>query len=147
MDHGRARPVPADIADLQSLELRVVWEYLGFDPPLNCRRTLDQFGYPSLRDTYARDDDQMLYKLTKQEPPLQSSGNGGEVNTGMGSRNMSMALQDAYRGVRHRKRQAEVAETDSEPESDVEGEVKDGNILMVDQLWLWAIDKSKSTVL
>ena len=49
--HGRARPVPADIAQLESLEMRVLWEFMGYDPPLNCRRTLDQFGYPSLKDT------------------------------------------------------------------------------------------------
>jgi len=44
----------------------VIWQFLGHDPPINCRRTLDQFGYPSLLDTRARDDDQMLYKMTKQ---------------------------------------------------------------------------------
>ncbi|KAK8110679.1 ankyrin repeat protein [Apiospora kogelbergensis] len=63
---GRARPVPEDIALEESLEMRVTWEFIGHDPPLNTRRTLDQYGYPSLRDTYARDDDQMLYKLTKE---------------------------------------------------------------------------------
>ena len=69
--HGRTRPVPRDIAELESLESRVIWEYIGHDPPLNARRTLDQYGYPSLRDTYARDDDQMLYKLTKERLALQ----------------------------------------------------------------------------
>ena len=44
----------------------MIWQFLGHDPPINCRRTLDQFGYPSLLDTRARDDDQMLYKMTKQ---------------------------------------------------------------------------------
>jgi hypothetical protein len=61
---GRSRPVPQSVAKLQSLELRVIWQFLGHDPPINCRRTLDQFGYPSLLDTRARDDDQMLYKMS-----------------------------------------------------------------------------------
>src|SRR5271169_1720522 len=59
---GRSRPVPQSVAKLESLEFRVIWQFLGHDPPINCRRTLDQFGYPSLLDTRARDDDQMLYK-------------------------------------------------------------------------------------
>ncbi len=57
---GRTRPVPQAVAKLESLELQVIWEFLGYDPPVNCRRTLDQYGYPSLHDTRARDDDQML---------------------------------------------------------------------------------------
>lgn len=64
--HGRARPVPQDIADLDSLDLRVIWKYIGLDLPVHFRRTLDQFGNPSLGDTEARDDDQMLYKLTRE---------------------------------------------------------------------------------
>jgi len=54
LKHGRSRPTPEDIADLESLELRVIWRYLAYDPPFNTRRTLDQYGYPSLQDTYAR---------------------------------------------------------------------------------------------
>jgi hypothetical protein len=54
---GRARPIPEEIAKSDSTELQVIWEFLGHDPPMNCRRTLDQYGYPSLRDTRGRDDD------------------------------------------------------------------------------------------
>jgi hypothetical protein len=64
INQGRSRPVPQSVAKLESLELRVIWQFLGHDPPINCRRTLDQFGYPSLVDTRARDDDQMLYKMS-----------------------------------------------------------------------------------
>ncbi|KAJ4293907.1 hypothetical protein N0V88_005421 [Collariella sp. IMI 366227] len=73
--HGRAKPVPEWVAQQESLELKMTWEYIGYDPPLNCRRTLDQFGHHSLRDTNSRDDDQMLYKLTKKEAP---AGWGGK---------------------------------------------------------------------
>ena len=35
------------------------------DSPVHARRTLDQYGYPSLRSTDDRDEDQVLYKYTK----------------------------------------------------------------------------------
>lgn len=62
---GLRKPIPLDILKEPSLELRVIWEYLDRDPPINIRRTLDQFQHPSL-DTKARDDDQVLYKMTKE---------------------------------------------------------------------------------
>lgn len=141
--HGRAKPVPADIAKLQSLELRVIWEYLGYDPPLNRRRTLDQFGYPSLRDTYARDDDQMLYKLTKEDS-AQRFSSALTIHEEQSIR----ALTGRYSlgtKVLHEviERDKEVASSDSENE--VDSELRDGNLLMVDQLWLWAIDTSTLT--
>lgn len=39
---------------------------MGNEPPIHIRRTLDQFGYPNLRSTVARDDDQMLWKRTRK---------------------------------------------------------------------------------
>ncbi|RAK85145.1 hypothetical protein BO79DRAFT_201721 [Aspergillus costaricaensis CBS 115574] len=62
---GRFRPVPDDISKA-SLESKLIWRYLGSEPPIHIRRTLDQFGYPNLRSTVARDDDQMLWKRTKK---------------------------------------------------------------------------------
>ncbi|KAI2893518.1 hypothetical protein CBS13152_4507 [Aspergillus niger] len=58
-------PVPDDISQA-SLESKLIWRYLGSEPPIHIRRTLDQFGYPNLRSTVARDDDQMLWKRTKK---------------------------------------------------------------------------------
>lgn len=66
LEHGRANPMPQWVCDEESLELKTIWEFLGHDPPVNCRRTLDQYKYPSIHDTRARDDDQVLYKLTKE---------------------------------------------------------------------------------
>ena len=135
LDHGRAGPVPKDIADLESMELKVIWEYIGADPPLNCRRTLDQFGYPSLQDTYARDDDQMLYKLTKKQPPkfVNNKPAPKRADT-FASKLSSMVSRDNESSSEHE------ASTDDEDD-----QVKDGNVLMVDQLWLWAIDTSNHT--
>ncbi|KAK1598445.1 uncharacterized protein LY79DRAFT_506243 [Colletotrichum navitas] len=138
MQHGRARPVPPDVADLDSPELRMIWEYIGYDPPLNYRRTLDQFAYPSLRDTWARDDDQMLYKLTKDRTPnvmdrdqsmlqrRQTSGSTGSPVQKLSPSNTGLLEEDT-------------SSTDDE-ETDLDETIKDGKVLMVDQLWLWAID-------
>ncbi|KAJ0278483.1 hypothetical protein CBS470a_009757 [Colletotrichum nupharicola] len=138
MQHGRARPVPREIAGLESPELRMIWEYIGYDPPLNYRRTLDQFAYPSLRDTWARDDDQMLYKLTKDRA---SGGVNREVMTltrrqTLGSTGSPFdRLSPSSTGLLE-----EESDSDDETE-DLEEVIKDGKVLMVDQLWLWAIDK------
>ncbi|RAL15292.1 uncharacterized protein BO97DRAFT_463290 [Aspergillus homomorphus CBS 101889] len=63
---GRFRPVPHNISTA-SLESKLIWKLLGNEPPIHIRRTLDQFGYPNLRSTVARDDDQMLWKRTKKK--------------------------------------------------------------------------------
>lgn len=140
--HGRARPVPADIAALDSLELRMLWEYIGHDPPLNSRRTLDQFGYPSLKDTDARDDDQMLYKLTKEEKMRRPPPPAPVMVEGMAKveREYSFGTRLLHEMI---EREKEHVASDEE-NGEVEMELRDGNLLMVDQLWLWAIDTSKS---
>lgn len=141
--HGRSRPVPEDIANLESLELRVIWEYLGHDPPLNCRRTLDQFGYPSMRDTYARDDDQMLYKLTKKDTPRRpfvgKSWNDEHTIQSL-VREYSVGTKLLHETIENQK---EAASSESDSENEVL--LRDGNLLMVDQLWLWAIDTTTLT--
>ncbi|KPM40790.1 hypothetical protein AK830_g5750 [Neonectria ditissima] len=129
--HGRARPIPEGVAKSDSLEVQVIWEFLGNDPPLNCRRTLDQYGYPSLRDTRSRDDDQMLYKLTKERGQipgeqawLDRQGSTGSAETGGSSSRRSKSSK------------MDGEQSDEKPQDDV----LNGNVLMVDQLWLWAID-------
>ncbi|KAM5344755.1 hypothetical protein ACJ41O_010617 [Fusarium nematophilum] len=127
--HGRARPVPEQVAKSDSLEGQVIWEYLGHDPPVNCRRTLDQYAYPSLRDTRSRDDDQMLYKLTKER------GGCPPGMTGPGS--LHGQVSDISAGS---KRSKGSGSQDGGEEEDPEESILNGNVLMVDQLWLWAID-------
>lgn len=60
-----ARPINREIAQGVSIEHRLIWQYLTSDRPFHCRRTLDQYGYPSLRNTSVRDADQILYKRTR----------------------------------------------------------------------------------
>ncbi|KAL7625819.1 hypothetical protein AAE478_005042 [Parahypoxylon ruwenzoriense] len=141
MKHGRARPVPRDVAELDSLNSRVIWEYIGHDPPLNTRRTLDQYGYPALQDTYSRDDDQMLYKLTKERIaiPFQRKrdmyhiGNGREPLSAISPGSRLMSAVDTLT-------KTEITSCTDEDDSELEDDIIDGNALMVDQLWLWAVD-------
>ncbi|KAJ5103186.1 hypothetical protein N7532_003715 [Penicillium argentinense] len=112
---GRSRPVPGRIAR-SSLEAQLIWQYLGCEPPIHFRRTLDQFGYPNLRSTVARDDDQMLWKRTRKPA----------------------RLDDQLR---------EYLETPEDDADDTEPtEFMDGNVLMVDQLWLWILDQKTSNL-
>lgn len=137
LKQGRSQPVPENVAKSDSLELQVIWEYLGHDPPINCRRTLDQYEYPSLRDTRSRDDDQMLYKLTKERFAVadekgvftfrQDSSNGATSGSG---RSEPSSSTNSWR--------ERVFAGDGNDNGDVNG-VLNGNVLMVDQLWLWVI--------
>jgi hypothetical protein len=145
---GRTRPVPKDIADPDQtpLQLRVIWEYLGNDPPLNLRRTLDQYGYPSLRDTYARDDDQMLYKLTKEEITLSESKKSSVVDPLSSITEQSAASSTASKITPIVRPPLKTDEIESEEsETDIEQDILDGEVLMVDQLWLWAVDTATLT--
>lgn len=126
-----ARPIPEDVAKSESLELQMIWEFLGIDPPFNYRRTLGQYGYTSLRGTRSRDDDQMLYKLTKEQVYLP-----GQQRDLSGQRSSSQA---GSLGSGNRRK--EVTGKDGDQSSDDESHdcVLNGNVLMVDQLWLWTI--------
>ena len=109
LNQGRSRPVPYRI-DKSSLESKLIWQYLGCEPPIHFRRTLDQFGHPNLRSTVARDDDQMLWKRTRKPA----------------------RIDDQLREY--------LEATNDDPESEPT-EFMDGNVLMVDQLWLWIVDR------
>lgn len=110
MAQGRVRPVPEDVANSKPDEAKVLWQYLGSEPPFHCRRTLDQFGYPNLRNTRARDDDQILYKRTKE------------------------------RGENPMRRLKTSKPTKKGEKPSQESQIADGKVLMVDQLWLWMVD-------
>ncbi|TGO92257.1 hypothetical protein BPOR_0007g00410 [Botrytis porri] len=141
---GRSRPVPQQVSKLDSQEIQVLWQYLGHGPPINARRTLDQFGYPSLLDTRARDDDQMLYKMTKER---HTKSDVTTNNTADGQSNIARMRRpgqgnDEQDAVDENSVDSDNL-SDSDPMSD--DDVLDGNVLMVDQLWLWVIDGSVVT--
>lgn len=118
-DQPHARPIAKHVASGQSMEHKLIWQHLTSDRPVHCRRTLDQYGYPSLRNTSVRDGDQILYKRTKADadaqPPKEHS--------------MKQKLQ--------LHRSAATRQSSSLPVAD-DGAAK---VLMVDQLWLWIVDK------
>ncbi|KAJ5788736.1 Mitochondrial substrate/solute carrier [Penicillium paradoxum] len=107
---GRSRPVPDRISKA-SLEAQLIWTYLGSEPPVHFRRTLDQYGYPNLRSTVARDDDQMLWKRTRRPARIDEQ--------------LREYLQP----------------DDDDPDKPGADEFMNGNVLMVDQLWIWIIDE------
>ncbi|KAJ5823858.1 Mitochondrial substrate/solute carrier [Penicillium robsamsonii] len=110
LNQGRSRPVPGRISKA-SLEAQLIWTYLGCEPPVHFRRTLDQYGYPNLRSTIARDDDQMLWKRTRRPARIDEQ------------------LEECLQSAR------------DDPDNEEMSEFKDGKVLMVDQLWLWIVDQ------
>lgn len=136
LSQGRAIPVPVEVAGLESLELQVIWEFFAHSLPIHYRRTLDQFGYPSLRDTTARDNDQMLYKLTKEDvTEMPHQGNTNRLKASVGPRSS-----------RIRKGFSAVSGGGSQPLGkgcDRIEDARNGNLLMVDQLWLWVAGDCK----
>lgn len=99
----------SDVAD----DSRLIWQGLTLDRPLHCRRTLDQYGYPALRNTKVRDDDQILYKRT-----MEDVGQSQPVHKS--SKLMSKL------SVQNRASSASSSHAEK--------------VIMVDQLWLWIIN-------
>lgn len=116
-EQPHARPIAKHVASGNSMEHKLIWQHLTSDQPVHCRRTLDQYGYPSLRNTSVRDADQILYKRTKPDADTQPPR---EVP-------MKHKLQSS---------RAAAARQSLMPNAD------DciAKVLMVDQLWLWIVD-------
>jgi len=65
-DQEHIRPVANQILKGNSLEHRVIWQFMGSNRPIHCRRTLDGYGYPSLASIESRDMDQVMFKRTSR---------------------------------------------------------------------------------
>lgn len=116
-------PIDHGIATGASMESKLIWQYLQSERPVHCRRTLDQYGYPSLHNTAVRDGDQILYKRTKPEvktPQLNDS---------------------TRRQERYSNRLASSGEPQPPPDDVI------AKVLMVDQLWLWILNNGKCQIL
>ncbi|MCJ1473686.1 hypothetical protein MMC13_002337 [Lambiella insularis] len=114
-----ARPIDRDIAKGKSVECKLIWQYLNSNRPLH---TLDQYGYPSLRNTAVRDADQVIYKQTRN-PILPEN----IVPKGSPMHNIGAILRAARA---------------SGPRPNKIKTMSDGaaKVLMVDQLWLFVVD-------
>ena len=144
LEQGRVRPIHKNIAASESVESKMIWKYIGAEPPFHCRRTLDQYGYPNLRSTKARDDDQMLWKRTrpKSSTLVPTSSTPHEKN----SQDLQTFTGSAkFQRIRRRfseRHQANDDEALQKPAKKAEAKNQGGNVLMVDQLWLWALDEN-----
>jgi hypothetical protein len=88
---------------------KLIYENLHEDPPLHPRRTLDQSYYGALKNTEARDRDQVIYRATTpQYHDCVKNENDGKCDQ----------CRDDIKMV--------------------------PRVIMVDQLWMWILDQSKS---
>ncbi len=123
-EQAHARPIAKDVALGRSMEHKLIWQHLTSDRPVHCRRTLDQYGYPSLRNTSVRDGDQILYKRTKADVDV--------------SQTKEPLPKHKLRSAARRRSVAAGAGTDGS--DDVASADDAAKVLMVDQMWLWIID-------
>ena len=132
LEQTHPRPIAKDVTLGRSLEHKLIWQYLLSDRPVHCRRTLDQYGYPSLRNTAVRDGDQILYKRTK-----------AEVDPSPPKEPPRPTFKPKHRSSPGRRSVAAGAGMDG---SEGAGSADDAaKVLMVDQMWLWIID-SKTVI-
>ncbi|KAL8829774.1 MAG: hypothetical protein Q9191_001822 [Dirinaria sp. TL-2023a] len=144
MNQRRVRPIREDIKDSKSLEAKMIWKYLGAEPPFHCRRTLDQFGYPNLRSCEARDDDQMIWKRTKPKAKIsaRSSKKTGSSTHEPYDFTSSTDFEKKH-SAHHSPFDREEDDNDESLQKkleEIKNSTQEGNVLMVDQLWLWALD-------
>ena len=117
---GNIRPVADDVLIGKSLEHKVIWQFLSANMPVHCRRTLDQYGYPSLANTEARDMDQVMFKRTNQAANCTPASKrstiynfGSRLYTKKSGRSKPQPMKPLGKRVAY--------------------------VLMVDQLWLWIL--------
>jgi hypothetical protein len=128
--HQQPRPYPLDdtIMKGHSKEHRLIWRYLTHSAnlPLHHRRSLDQYGYPTLRDVSARDLDQVLYKRTRADADAEFKQKKSGIHSKL---------------IEAKKRARNKAWGIRENPVDDGTRGMNAKVLMVDCLWLWIIDE------
>lgn len=121
-------PLDKSIMGGRSKEFRLIWRYLTHSAnlPLHHRRSLDQYGYPTLRDVSARDVDQVLYKRTRMDADAEFEQKKAGIRA---------KLKEAKRRARSSVRTAR--------NKSVDDGIRDSGakVLMVDTLWMWIMDQ------
>lgn len=119
-------PIAKDVALGRSMERKVIWRHLTSNQPVHCRRTLDQYDNPNLRNTSYRDQNQTLYKRTK--------AGGYALPT----------KEPLFKNWSTARRQFVAANADIDADAGADANAafidETGKVLMVDQLWLWIMD-------
>ncbi|KAI3542651.1 hypothetical protein CSPX01_06856 [Colletotrichum filicis] len=137
----------------------LVEKYLHHDPPLHPRRTLDQSYYWTLKTTKARDRDQVVYRGTtmdernihrfreRREDPAQSCKDkkpfwrSDAPSTAEQSTNCDVPDSSESNFGRY-KWDGHWTKTDEDGCDHCKDEIrKVSRIVMVDQLWMWILDK------
>ncbi|KAF2086603.1 hypothetical protein K490DRAFT_66386 [Saccharata proteae CBS 121410] len=142
MKQAQPFPIPRDIADGPSIENKLIWQYLNnhANLPLHHRRSLDQFGYPTLSSTSHRDIDQVLYKRTRSELD-QDGRNIGDKRPFM-PHFMRLLNRERIRDRRERNRKQQKGprlERDNRAKAISPVLDKKAKVLMVDQIWCWVL--------
>ena len=139
LEQGRVRPIHKNIATSESVESKMIWKYIGAEPPFHSRRTLDQYGYPNLRSTKARDDDQMLWKRTRPKSTTSVATSSTNIQD-----HQAFVESDKFQRIRKSLAKRHKENDDEELAklaTTAKAKNQGGNVLMVDQLWLWALDE------
>ncbi|KAK0371562.1 hypothetical protein CLIM01_11086 [Colletotrichum limetticola] len=138
---------------------RLVEKYLHHDPPLHPRRTLDQSYYWTLKTTKARDRDQVVYRGTtmdernihrfrerREDPALSCKDKkpfwrSDAPSTAEQSTNCDVPDSSESNFGRY-KWDGHWTKTDEDGCDHCRDEIrKVSRIVMVDQLWMWILDK------
>ena len=122
---NKAYPMETDVLS-SCLEHRLLWFYLNnaSDLPLHLRRSLDQYGYPNLSNTSARDLDQVLSKRTRL---LHKQ-----------SRSLHTRLAQLWDKERDKAGKMKFWESNPREQEDIQDRSR---VLMVDTMWLWIVDQ------
>lgn len=127
---------------------RIMEKDLFSDPPLHPRRTLDQAYFWRLRTTRNRDRDQVVYRHTNAEfahkyRPL-NIGLPGDKTTATSTENLTRSAREGDNPAEEENwqwsRHGEFEETFGCAQCDADIR-KVPRAIMVDQLWMWVLDK------
>ena len=152
---------------------KLLCAYLYNSPPVHPRRTLDQFYYHMLEDTQERDQDQVISRYYSNQwkrnhhlpeddeerkfaspdpvepefsfslkPPVDKTVKLAEL-MGTSPHSSSIFLPDLRGQITLRSRGITPVNTNTEKNDNNDREER--HVLMVDQLWMWILDASKST--
>lgn len=145
--------------------------YIGKNPPLHIRRTLDQYYYSRLKDTKLRDHDQVANRARDEDLKFRyltdsviefsrwCSGVREQEQIILNSQSRSAVTQDAKdefvelteaikeldRLERLMYNSSSTVKKEDIPRVLVNERVEDSPIIMVDQLWVWVLDDSMSS--
>jgi len=123
----RSGTPPDEVSKGNALEPKLIWQYVDdlAGLPLHIRRSLDAYGHPYLAtdDLAVRDKDQVLYKRTNP------------YRLEFRKKRLRQTLRPELRQSQSRPRGKS---TDREL---LDFAVQDSKVLMVDQLWLWVLNK------